>query len=189
MHDYDAWNKKIASAETIRVRLSTWGKALQLAGCRAVRGHKLDTEAMVNAFRDCWREQGSVPTLRHLEEFLHRHHYPFRTKSYAKVFGGVGALAKRIVEVQNGTIAEAELYKPREVERPRDRAVPLKVRHAVLKRDGYHCIKCGAAPSQDKSVRLEVDHVVAVSRGGTSTVDNLQTLCWACNQGKKDRDN
>lgn len=189
MLDYDSWNKRIASAATISVHFGTWGKALQSADCRVVRGYKLDTKAMVNAFRECWQNHGSVPTQRHLEEFLHQQNYPFRTKSYGKIFGGLGALAKRIVAVQNGTLPEADLYKPRKVELPRDRTVPLNVRYDVMKRDGYRCRKCGADPSQDKSIRLEVDHVSPVSRGGKSTIDNLQTLCWACNQGKKDRDN
>jgi hypothetical protein len=188
MREYDAWDRKIVSAGIIQVRFGTWGKALQAAGCRVGRGHKLDPKAMVAAFRDCWRQHGSVPTLRHLEEFLHRHNYPFRTTTYGKFFGGVGALAKRIVEVQDGTLPEAELYRPRKIERLRDRAVSLKLRTAVLKRDGHRCVKCGASPSQDKSVRLEADHIVAVARGGRSTMDNLQTLCWACNHGKKDRD-
>ena len=189
MRDYNAWRGKVAHAETIRVRFGTWGKALQAAGFRAVRGHKLDPKAMVSAFRDCWREHGSVPTLRQLEYFLQRHNYPFRIKTYGKFFGGLGPLAKRIVDVQNGTLVEADLYRPRKIERPRDRAVPLKLRTAVLKRDGHRCVKCGADPSRDKSVRLEVDHIIAVARGGTSKMNNLQTLCWACNQGKKDRDN
>lgn len=188
MLDYDSWNKKIASAATISVHFGTWGKALQSADCRVVRGYKLDPKAMVNAFRECWQKHGSVPTQRHLEEFLRQNNYPFRTKSY-KMFGGLGALAKRIVAVQDGTLPEADLYKPRNIKPHLDRAVPLKIRYDVMKQDGYRCQKCGADQSQDKSVRLEVDHVVAVSRGGKSTIDNLQTLCWACNQGKKDRDN
>ncbi|MDZ4178495.1 MAG: HNH endonuclease signature motif containing protein [Coriobacteriia bacterium] len=161
---------------------------MQAAGCRTVRGYKLDPVAMVDAFRECWKEQGSVPTLNQLERYLQQNNLPFRTKSYGKVFGGVGKLAQRIVDAQNGTISEAELHRPVEAKPARDCAVSLKMRHAVLKRDGYRCRRCGADPSQDGSVRLEVDHIVAVARGGKSTMDNLQALCWECNQGKKDRD-
>lgn len=102
MREYDAWNGKLAHSETIRVRFGTWGKALQAAGCRAERGGKLDPKTMVKAFRDCWREHKSVPTLRQLEEFLDHHKYPFRIKTYAKVFGGLGRLARRIVQVARG---------------------------------------------------------------------------------------
>jgi 5-methylcytosine-specific restriction endonuclease McrA len=55
-----------------------------------------------------------------------------------------------------------------------------------LKRDGHRCVKCGADPKVDKSVRLEVDHILPGSQGGPATMENLQTLCFSCNQGKKD---
>ena len=189
MREYDAWSGKLAHSETIRVRFGTWGKALQAAGCRAERGGKLDPKTMVKAFRDCWREHKSVPTLRQLEEFLDHHKYPFRIKTYAKVFGGIGRLARRIVQVQEGELQEADLYHPRKIEPRRDRTVSLRLRMDVLKRDGYRCVKCGASAAADKSVRLEVDHIVPVARDGRSTMENLQTLCWLCNQGKRDNDN
>ena len=189
MREYDVWDGKAAHSETIRVRFGTWGKALQAAGCRAERGGKLDSKTMVKAFRDCWREQKSVPTLRQLEEFLDNHKYPFRTKTYAKVFGGLGRLAKRIVQVQQGELQEAGLYRPRKIEPRRNRTVSQKFRMAVLKRDGYRCTKCGTSPAEDKSVRLEVNHIIPVARDGCSTMENLQALCWLCNQGKKDNDN
>lgn len=58
----------------------------------------------------------------------------------------------------------------------------------ILKRDNFRCAKCGANPKEDKSVKLEIDHVIPVAKGGLSKIDNLQTLCYKCNQGKKDND-
>lgn len=40
------------------------------------------------------------------------------------------------------------------------------------------CLKCGA---QD---RLEVDHIVPVSLGGSNYLNNLQILCRTCNASK-----
>ncbi|HBR13994.1 MAG TPA: hypothetical protein DD723_00415 [Candidatus Omnitrophica bacterium] len=57
----------------------------------------------------------------------------------------------------------------------------------VLKKDNYTCKKCGRSPGKDKTVELEIDHIVPVAKNGTNEVDNLQTLCHECNQGKKDR--
>ena len=45
-------------------------------------------------------------------------------------------------------------------------AISLKDRWAVLKRDAYRCAKCGASPSSDHRVELEVDHIHPVARGG-----------------------
>lgn len=61
MRDYNGWARRIVNANQIQGRFGTWGKALQAAGCRAERGHKLDPKAMVTAFRDCWREHRFSP--------------------------------------------------------------------------------------------------------------------------------
>lgn len=71
-------------------------------------------------------------------------------------------------------------------------AIPLKeresripfsedIRDKVFKRDGYRCVRCGAS---NKEKRLEVDHIIPISRGGTNDIGNLQTLCWECNKDK-----
>lgn len=104
------------------------------------------------------------------------------------VFGGLGQLAKRIAQVQRGGLSEARLYERHSSKAVLARVVPDEVRYAVLKRDGNQCVKCGASPRKDKPVVLEVDHIIPVSRSGSREIDNLQTLCRACNQGKKDRD-
>lgn len=62
------------------------------------------------------------------------------------------------------------------------RAVPRNVRQAVLDRDDYICRYCGR-----RSQTMEVDHVIPVSQGGTSTLDNLVTSCRDCNRRKADR--
>ena len=56
------------------------------------------------------------------------------------------------------------------------------LRYDILRRDGFKCVICGAHQSQ--GVRLHVDHIMPVSRGGKSTPNNLRTLCERCNIGK-----
>ena len=55
-----------------------------------------------------------------------------------------------------------------------------KVVIAMQKSNGL-CVRCGATE------RLEVDHIVPVSRGGTNEIDNLQMLCKSCNASKRDK--
>ena len=52
------------------------------------------------------------------------------------------------------------------------------VRSIVLERDGHACTYCGA----DK--RLEADHIVPLSRGGSNAFVNLATACQPCNLSK-----
>ncbi len=55
------------------------------------------------------------------------------------------------------------------------------LRWQILERDDFTCQYCGqSAPD----TRLEVDHKIPASDGGTDDPDNLVTACSACNQGK-----
>lgn len=51
-------------------------------------------------------------------------------------------------------------------------------RFLVLRRDRYRCVFCG------RGGRLEVDHIVPWSAGGSDEMDNLRTLCRDCNQDR-----
>ena len=187
--EYNNWSDRLLHSSNIRKWLGSWRKALQAAGFRLISGGgKLDPRDMVTAFRDCWREDGSVPNRRRLEAHLEKHCYPFGTRSYLRFPGGLRGLAKLIVKVDSGKLPESKLYERHKPARRLYQAVPHKLRLAVLKRDGYRCVKCGAGAKVDKSVRLEVDHIIAGSKRGPATMENLQTLCLPCNQGKKDGD-
>lgn len=62
--------------------------------------------------------------------------------------------------------------------------VPLSLRYEVLTRDESTCQKCGRKVPE---VELEVDHILPWSCGGPTAIDNLQTLCKDCNQGKSNK--
>lgn len=59
------------------------------------------------------------------------------------------------------------------------------LRYDVLKRDKFKCQICGRT-SKD-NVKLEVDHIIPVSKGGKTEISNLQTLCERCNRGKSNK--
>lgn len=68
------------------------------------------------------------------------------------------------------------------------RAVPARMRVAVLERDG-RCRLCGIGPGEinldGRPTRLEADHVVPRDRGGPTTMENLRALCHVCNHDKQ----
>ncbi len=59
------------------------------------------------------------------------------------------------------------------------------MRYDIFKRDKNRCQICGAT-AQD-GVKLHVDHIIPVSKGGKTIPSNLQTLCDRCNLGKSDK--
>lgn len=59
------------------------------------------------------------------------------------------------------------------------------LRFSILKRDGFRCRYCGQDASD--GIKLEIDHILPVSKGGETVESNLQTTCFSCNRGKRDR--
>ena len=63
-------------------------------------------------------------------------------------------------------------------------SVSKRVRFETFKRDNFTCRYCRARPP---GVQLQIEHVIARSRGGPDRAENLVTSCSDCNQGKSDR--
>jgi hypothetical protein len=63
--------------------------------------------------------------------------------------------------------------------------VPYSLRFRVMQRDKFACRLCGKKKSD--GIKLEVDHRMPVSRGGTNEPKNLWTLCHICNNGKSNK--
>lgn len=62
------------------------------------------------------------------------------------------------------------------------RLVTPSLRYDIMKRDGFRCVICGRGA--EDGVKLHVDHIKPVSKGGKTTPSNLRTLCQECNAGK-----
>ncbi len=60
----------------------------------------------------------------------------------------------------------------------------LDLRLVVFTRDNFTCRNPLANPTCTVSKNLSVDHIVPVAKGGTDDLENLQTLCLACNSKK-----
>lgn len=62
-----------------------------------------------------------------------------------------------------------------------------KLRNFIKSRDHHTCQSCSISVAAEPHLLLEVDHILPVSRGGISTPENLQTLCWRCNRAKSNK--
>lgn len=58
------------------------------------------------------------------------------------------------------------------------------LRERIKSRDNFCCKKCSLSIRDEKNLLLEIDHIIPISKGGITSEDNLQTLCWRCNRSK-----
>ena len=59
-----------------------------------------------------------------------------------------------------------------------------QLREKIKYRDNYKCCSCSLGIVDEPNLLLEIDHKIPLSKGGITTYDNLQTLCWKCNRTK-----
>lgn len=62
-----------------------------------------------------------------------------------------------------------------------------KLREAIKSRDNFTCCTCGNSTHAEPNLLLEIDHIIPVSKGGSTAEANLQTLCWKCNRAKSNK--
>lgn len=83
---------------------------------------------------------------------------------------------KKQLEYQNSEV----------VKRKRERSLMTpSLRYDIMRRDGFKCVLCGR--TADDGVKLHIDHIIPVSKGGKTVRENLRTLCEDCNLGKSDK--
>jgi len=77
---------------------------------------------------------------------------------------------------------EIRLFEKLEASEVQERElIPEEVRFTVWRRDEGKCVQCGSKKN------LEFDHIIPISKGGSSTERNIQLLCAKCNREKSDK--
>ena len=62
----------------------------------------------------------------------------------------------------------------------------LELRWKIILRDNFTCQYCGRNVKEDK-IRLQIDHIIPVSKGGKTIEKNLICACFECNTGKSNK--
>lgn len=78
----------------------------------------------------------------------------------------------------------SELVKFKKSAEGQRRLMTPALRSHIIERDDHTCQLCGNSIRNEPNLLLEVDHIVPIAKGGLTSEDNLQTLCWKCNRHK-----
>lgn len=168
---------------TVIRRFGSWNAAVDAAGLETTVERNIPNDKLFSALYDLWVSLGRQPSYSEVQSPA----CPFHVTTYERRFGSWRQALEAFVSYANSedmtplpVTAELTDAAPRRTSRSPD----LRLRFKVLQRDRFRCCACGASPSVTPGVLLEVDHITPWSKGGKTVIENLQTLCFACNQGK-----
>ena len=154
-------------------------------------------DALFENLQSVWVALGRQPCYSEMERPLSK----FSASTYANRFRGWRRALEEFVKWTNGErqgerpetddVISASVSSPAVAEAPQGmrvrrsaRAINLRLRFIVMRRDNFTCRHCGRSPALNPGLILHVDHVTPWEKGGETALDNLQTLCEPCNLGK-----
>ena len=182
--------------DTLIKHYGSWNNMLRLAGMELNLNRNFSDEEMFEEIERVWILLGRQPTTTDIKNGLST----FSLQSYARRFGGWRGALQAFVDYIDAENAEGNenakatiteytndpIKEKCNSSRKMSRDINLRLRFMVMQRDNFKCCACGASPAKDPDVLLHIDHIVPWSKGGPTTMENLQTLCSKCNLGKGD---
>lgn len=189
------------SVQTYHNHFGSWKKALLTVGLKSGRSAPTKAE-LFNELQKVWEELGRQPSQTEITKYCQ-----YKYSSYTHVFGSwTKAIYSFIEYMQDDTedemvqenidtktvepnnkkeivIQSNNNYKNANVIKMKTpRTVSNRLRFKVFLRDNFTCQYCGKTLLD--RIKLEADHIIAYSNGGETTLENLKTACWTCNNGK-----
>lgn len=180
---------------TVAKAFGSWVKAVTAAGLAVSPGWKprATEDELFSSMAAVWEKVGRQPK----QSDFHPPTSHFSDTVYVRRFGSWRKALEAFVAAANDDGAQgarievaksvAPITSAGQAMRHRTSRDPgWRLRFLVNRRDRFTCRACGRTPALDPGVVLDVDHKVAWSKGGETTMENLQTLCQRCNVGKSD---
>tara|TARA_B100001123_G_scaffold434797_1_gene561994 strand:- start:584 stop:1210 length:627 start_codon:yes stop_codon:yes gene_type:complete len=184
--DYVRWKDRQFSKDTITRFYGNWNNACDAVGLKVAKVDQYSDEEIIDLLLSLWRWREQRPTIEDLKKFNKEHNVRLHVKTIVNRWGSWKTMLHLISQLGRMQITKQQVIDAKIDRNPRE-SISVRLRSEVLKRDQYTCVDCGASPRKDPSVNLHIHHVIPVSKGGKSVIDNLVTNCDACNLGKSDK--
>ena len=189
--EYDFHGKY--SSATLKKIYKGWNNILKFAEMDVVQNRNFTDIELMEEIERIWILLGRQPTTNDIKSGISK----FSLNSFVRRFGGWRGTLNEFIKYINNRSDElfpengygnSQTYidvenanSPRHITK---RDVNLRLRFLVMQRDNFKCCMCGASPAKDSNIELHIDHIIPWSKGGETTIENLQTLCSKCNLGK-----
>lgn len=184
------------SGETISRKFGSWKKALNLIGLEPslLFNEKSNESDLMENLAFIWETLGRQPKQSDLPILNSK----FSPDTYTRRYGSWRKSLERCIEVatqedneNNEPDAPKELFIIEKLhneipKRKTNRNPSWRLVFLVYRKNNFSCVACGRSPVTHPGTILHVDHIKPWSKGGETTIDNLQTLCLHCNLGKSD---
>ena len=183
------------AADTLSRSFGSWAKALEVAGLCVPENYKRNAteDDLLSDMAAVWEQVGRQPKRSDFYPPISR----FSSDTYVRRFGSWRSALEAFVKAANGgELIEEKVEPPKpqdsvalppsQHKRKTSRDPSWRLRFLVMRRDRFTCRSCGHSPALEPGLILHIDHVEAWSKGGETTMENLQTLCQKCNIGKSD---
>jgi 5-methylcytosine-specific restriction endonuclease McrA len=187
MREYDKNGSYNSSTATRKI--GSWNEILTRINASINVIYHNDKDLLDN-IKNVWLKKGMQPTRRDMDN---KAWSTISSGAYRRHFGTWYNALDRFVEYINNDDDDPVIdidevsnekgeFKHKTKREPSDR---LKVQ--VLMRDGNKCRICGVVC--DGGIhKMHFDHIIPWSKGGETTLDNLQVLCSVCNEALGDVD-
>ncbi|HEY9686387.1 MAG TPA: HNH endonuclease [Coleofasciculaceae cyanobacterium] len=163
-------------------------KILEKANLSHSRFTKAEKPELLKMLCELWEKTLAAEGRRPERKDLKKYGFPVSPDVYYVRFG---SWKKALMEAYAFASESNEYFSEDETKIPAKETIQdkkrenlsIRKRFFVMKRDNFSCRLCNAS---GHGVKLEVDHIIPFAKGGTDSLGNLQTLCFACNRGKRD---
>lgn len=166
-------------------KFGSFSNALLEAGLKPSRRVNVSEKELINAVIDVWTKTLEKEGRRPFASDLKKYDIPYSEDTYRRRFGSwkkALILAYKSVDKPETLNPKTEISYDKPTPKNIREEISIRRRFLVFKRDQFSCVMCGRS---GVGVKLEVDHKIPISKCGTNNIDNLQTLCFECNRGKR----
>ena len=168
---------------TLIRRFGSWFKVLELCDLKPSRSRiNIPNEELFANIEQIWLTLGRQPKYSDIQKPLSL----FSVGTYEQRFGSwYNALDAFVIYMSE----EESVIKPNVrinkdgIKHTTKREPSARLKVQVLMRDGNKCRLCGVE-CNDGLHNIHFDHIIPWSKGGETTLDNLQVLCSDCNLAK-----